>query len=312
MPKTIHKALKWTSSDPFPIEDVQSDSTWQVVEKSQKGTRTEPVQPRAEGYVAARGTQTLSVVNNVLDTKGTKRKCSGDTEAETVSKKTRTEVPASSTQLVGFKWDNANYSLYQESKEKWDSLVPGDNQLLKTLSAQFETISDNISLSTAQMLHTRDAQTFPWGPVGTDIFALVRTVLRAEEETQLQHYECQVCHYRSEAEGDNNTLWDTSKHIWKNSLYRRGSYKEQSVSAWMGAVFNQKSSQMCPQLRLMRNEEIVSYGTTSAPGRVTPIEPVRKIFSNPAYLVIPGFTWWKRTMSGRAQDYESKGILYPL
>ncbi|KAI0643578.1 hypothetical protein C8Q79DRAFT_879684, partial [Trametes meyenii] len=60
MPKTIHKALKWTSSDPFPIEDVQSDSTWQVVEKSQKGARTEPVQPRAEGYVAARGTQTLS------------------------------------------------------------------------------------------------------------------------------------------------------------------------------------------------------------------------------------------------------------
>ncbi|KAI0640354.1 hypothetical protein C8Q79DRAFT_1015300 [Trametes meyenii] len=45
-----------------------------------------------------------------------------------------------------------------------------------------------------------------------------------------------------------------------------------------------EESVIIPRLRLMRNEEIVSYGMTSAPARVTPIEPVRKIFSNPAYL----------------------------
>ncbi|KAI0640375.1 hypothetical protein C8Q79DRAFT_930662 [Trametes meyenii] len=38
-----------------------------------------------------------------------------------------------------------------------------------------------------------------------------------------------------------------------------------------------------PVLRLMRNEEIVSYGMTSAPGRVTPIEPVGILTSNSAY-----------------------------
>ena len=83
--------------------------------------------------------------------------------------------------------------------------------------------------------------------MGTDIYSLVRDVLKAEEDTQTQYYACQSCHYKSEGEGDCNTLWDTSKDIWKNSLYKKGSYKDQSITAWLGAVFNQKTSQVCPQ-----------------------------------------------------------------
>ena len=32
VPDTLHAALAWTSHDPFPIESVQEDSPWQIVE----------------------------------------------------------------------------------------------------------------------------------------------------------------------------------------------------------------------------------------------------------------------------------------
>ncbi|KAI0323672.1 hypothetical protein GY45DRAFT_1341282 [Cubamyces sp. BRFM 1775] len=76
---------------------------------------------------------------------------------------------------------------------------------------------------------------------------LALTLLKATEDTQTHSYKCQACEFDSEAEGDCNVLWDTSKEIWKNSLYSSGSYKGQDIQAWIGAILNQKSTKIWPQ-----------------------------------------------------------------
>lgn len=42
MPKTMHRALKWNVGDTFPIEDVQADTPWQMVEKAKPKDRKQP------------------------------------------------------------------------------------------------------------------------------------------------------------------------------------------------------------------------------------------------------------------------------
>lgn len=271
MPKTMHRALKWNVGDTFPIEDVQADAPWQIVEKAKPKDRKQPKpdlpdQPKkTAGYVAAQGTQALTVVSNTVDKKSVKRKREDDCDA-VGAKKPRGEQVHAAVNFIGFKWDNANYScaydslltillsVYTECTQQWQEMVPEQNALLSKLTGHFNGNSDDIisytttiRQSVRDILHAQDPVTYPNGPVGTDIYALVRELLKASEDTQSQYYSCQSCHYSSESEGACNILWDTSKQIWKNSLYKGGSYKGQSVTAWMGAIFNQKTSQMCPQ-----------------------------------------------------------------
>ncbi|EIW52839.1 uncharacterized protein TRAVEDRAFT_80516, partial [Trametes versicolor FP-101664 SS1] len=143
MPKTMHRALKWNVGDTFPIEDVQADAPWQIVEKAKPKDRKQPKpdlpdQPKkTAGYVAAQGTQALTVVSNTVDKKSVKRKREDDCDAV--------------VNFIGFKWDNANYicaydslltvlSVYTECKQQWQTMVPEQNALLSKLTGHFNGV----------------------------------------------------------------------------------------------------------------------------------------------------------------------------
>lgn len=110
---------------------------------------------------------------------------------------------------IEFKWDNANYScaydsvltillsVYTECKQQWQTMVPEQNALLSKLTGHFNGNSDDIisytttiRQSVRDILHAQDPITYPHGPVGTDIYALVRELLKASEDTQSQYYSC--------------------------------------------------------------------------------------------------------------------------
>ncbi|OJT07697.1 hypothetical protein TRAPUB_1434, partial [Trametes pubescens] len=96
MPKTMHRALTWNTGDPFPIEDVQADAPWQMVEKAKPKDKKQPKSDVADqpsktaGYVAAKGTQALNAVNNTVDKKSVKRKGEDDSD-EVPAKKSHCE-----------------------------------------------------------------------------------------------------------------------------------------------------------------------------------------------------------------------------
>lgn len=289
MPKTMHHALTWNNSDPFPIDDVQADAPWQVVEKprAKDNKKAEALdmpdkQSKDTGYVAAKGTQALTAVSNTLDTKVTKRKRDEDLDNEVTTKKACREAVHNKVQLVGFKWDNVNYScaydslltillsVYTECKQQWLAVVPEQNAHLSRVTTWFDGKNNDVASYTAairhslrHILHAQDPEVFPNGLVGTDIYALVRELLQTSEDSQSQSFACQSCHYMSESEGACNVLWDTSKEVWKKSLYRGGSYKGQSVTAWLGAIFNQKTSQICPQCERSLHQ-CIRYDTAPA------------------------------------------------
>ncbi|EIW51338.1 uncharacterized protein TRAVEDRAFT_77434, partial [Trametes versicolor FP-101664 SS1] len=131
MPKTMHRALTWNVGDPFPIEDIQADAPWQMVEKAKPKDKKQPKsdvpdQPKkTAGYVAAKGTQALSVREDDSDAVGAKKPRGKQVHAE--------------VNFIGFKWDNANYScaydspltillsVYTECKQQWQTMVPEQN-----------------------------------------------------------------------------------------------------------------------------------------------------------------------------------------
>ncbi|EIW59632.1 uncharacterized protein TRAVEDRAFT_82829, partial [Trametes versicolor FP-101664 SS1] len=145
MPKTMHRALKWNVGDTFPMEDVQADDApWPMVEKAKPKDKKQPKpdapdQPKkTAGYVAAQGTQALTVVSNTVDKKSVKRKREDDCDA-VGAKKPRGEQVHAAVNFIGFKWDNANYScaydslltillsVYPECKQQWQTMVPEQN-----------------------------------------------------------------------------------------------------------------------------------------------------------------------------------------
>ncbi|KAI9069010.1 hypothetical protein FKP32DRAFT_1560551 [Trametes sanguinea] len=171
IPKTMHKALVWNSSNPFPIEDPQEEIPWQIVErpkKSKKGAESKDTVEESDntrtskqidttGYVPAKGSHALLVLNNTMDNKSMKRKREAEAETSCITKKARAQMGAGTTQLTGFTWDNVNYSCaydslltillasYTGSEEAWHDLISSNNKYLSKLTEKFATISENIS-----------------------------------------------------------------------------------------------------------------------------------------------------------------------
>ncbi|KAI0717654.1 hypothetical protein C8Q72DRAFT_759117, partial [Fomitopsis betulina] len=133
MPKTMHRALTCN------IDDMQADAPWQIVEKAKPREKKQPKpaipdQPKkTAGYVAAKGTQALTVVSNTMDKKSVKCKREDDCD-EVGTKKPRGEQVHAEVNFIGFKWDNANYScaydclltillsVYTECKQQWQTM----------------------------------------------------------------------------------------------------------------------------------------------------------------------------------------------
>ncbi|RPD54685.1 hypothetical protein L226DRAFT_428259, partial [Lentinus tigrinus ALCF2SS1-7] len=146
MPAVMHSAIKWSSDDPFSIQDKLDNSPWTVI-NSQKSTKQEdngePESKKAQkdtsGFVTAQGTQALDNLNNYTISKRDKHKQNDDDddlEAEVFQRKQVKRIkgstpPKGSQKFLGFPWDSMNWScaydglltillsVYMEQKALW-------------------------------------------------------------------------------------------------------------------------------------------------------------------------------------------------
>ena len=76
VPKAMHKDLKWTDANPFPIEEADETLAWEIIPDNKTGIKPIKKAPTdvfpASYYVPAKGSQTLPTTSNDTGLKGDK------------------------------------------------------------------------------------------------------------------------------------------------------------------------------------------------------------------------------------------------
>ncbi|KAI0749944.1 hypothetical protein C8Q80DRAFT_1064471, partial [Daedaleopsis nitida] len=134
VPNTMHSALKWTTSDPFPIPKVTEDTPWTLVKisKDQKSStansngkdKSEKPQVKRDrtAFVSAQGSHALQTIEQ-------------DTKPQQ-AKRIKVTKPPKGKMFVGFPWECVNHScaydslltvlltLYIECRDLWIQHMP--------------------------------------------------------------------------------------------------------------------------------------------------------------------------------------------
>ena len=283
-PKTMHSALKWDDHNPFPIEDVQEDARWQILQPRGKSeVRPSNNAPTDEfpnktansttGFVVAQGSQSLDKVSDYNGLKNTKRKATdGDGNSKPV-KRTRTTSDQPLCVLKGFPWDSINHScaydslltilmaVHTERKEGWLELASRTNQMLKILGELFDQVySNTMSLIDARD-HMRNVagqinpELGPRGSMPTDAYTLAEHMLNPDVRRLQKEYECTNCDYTSAwmkcREGNSQSirkeaswLFDDGHRVKHNK--GKGRHRRLKVSEWLDITMEQDCDLYCP------------------------------------------------------------------
>ncbi|KZT04719.1 uncharacterized protein LAESUDRAFT_609174, partial [Laetiporus sulphureus 93-53] len=126
--KTMHRSLKWSNEDPYPLNDPEPDMQDKLKEIKS-----------VYRYLPAKGTNALLTISN--DQGGKKKKCmcvSDETGLD--DKKMRTTSPLSLySSPVSFIWDENNYScaydslfsillkMFRDCPQQWNETVKNQN-----------------------------------------------------------------------------------------------------------------------------------------------------------------------------------------
>ena len=280
VPNTIHDALKWSSNDPFPIEPVTEDAPWTILKPSKEQPKDQSVKTNNNdvnvksmtrdriAFVPAQGSHALQSVSNVSKS-AKKRKCVDEmTECEIQSRAKRIRVGKApeGKVFVGFPWDQQNYScaydslltcllaLYTETQDIWKSTVATQSRTLTDIGQLFHNTLPKVrtmSLTQARdflrnMLGARNSELKAKGTQFTDLYTLVREVIKVEMPVIQRCYICRACDYKSEPELRHRVVWSCDVDFWKANPARLGIHKGKSVTQWINALSLQKTANVCP------------------------------------------------------------------
>ena len=171
VPDIVPDVLKWSKSDPMKILDVQTDTSWQLIERFKE---------KSVKYVPAVGTVGINNVSSV------KRKA--DEAFNNVSKRRRTNLNFSSQNVdVGLIWDSHDYScaydalfailgdIWVYNPTMWSREFGTMSTFANHLGMGFQKVSlkkkdlEDARNNVRKMLHQKDPIAFSYGHSGVDI-----------------------------------------------------------------------------------------------------------------------------------------------
>ena len=182
----------------------------------------------------------------------TKRKRPPIDEEETTKKASKrikvTEHPQGKS-LRGFQWDADNWScaydslltillsLYQECSDSWQLELGGQSEILRQIGTLFQ---NNLNLIPTMTLHeVRDSirdslganvpEIAAKGREMTDIYTVVRHMLKVDDNMVDRQYQCRACEYQSEVQKINQTVWICDAQFWKNNPAKLGTHKGKTI-----------------------------------------------------------------------------------
>lgn len=166
---------------------------------------------------------------------------------------------------MGFIWDSETYScaydalftilfsVYTESTRMWNASTKHQNRLLAVVTRAFKLVQkDRLTMEEARhmirhALHLTSPSLFPVkGRDGTDIFELCHYMFDINDPHLIIYNMCDHCRLVNNAKENGTLVWNCSYEKWNNSTYKMGSYKNRPTSAWIQALFSQKSTRRCP------------------------------------------------------------------
>ncbi|KZT10425.1 uncharacterized protein LAESUDRAFT_614928, partial [Laetiporus sulphureus 93-53] len=132
--KTMHRSLKWSNEDPYPLNDPEPDSPWQIVTQD----KLKELKPVYKHLPAKRIKALLTVSNDQGEKKKKRMRVSDETGLD--DKKMRTASPLSLySSPVSFIWDENNYScaydslfsillkVFTDCSQQWNDTVKNQN-----------------------------------------------------------------------------------------------------------------------------------------------------------------------------------------
>ncbi|KZT01658.1 uncharacterized protein LAESUDRAFT_610103, partial [Laetiporus sulphureus 93-53] len=155
IPKIMHQSLKWSNEDPYPLNDPECDSPWQIVSKptrhSDDAKKTSLVQDKLKEikpvyrYLPAKGTKALLTVSN---NQGRKKKKHMHVSNETGldDKKMRTASPLSlysSPNNYSCAYDSLFSILlkvFTDCPQQWNDTVKNQNDFLHKFTNVFTKV----------------------------------------------------------------------------------------------------------------------------------------------------------------------------
>ena len=329
VPQAIHTAIKWSSTDPFPIEPVTEDTPWMTIkgptvksiesrtETSNNITQKNSVKQAHSLFKPAQGSQALNAVSNISKS-AVKRK--RDEEVEQTLKKVRakrikaTKAPQGKT-FVGFPWDEENYScaydslltcllaLYTQCRETWNQTVTAQSQTLRDLGMLFNNTLPEVnrmSLPQARnffrnLMGARNTELRAKESELTDLYTLVRETLKLDIPVLQRIYRCRTCNYTSDPMTSSKVVWTCDVDFWKANPAKLGTHKGKSVTQWMNALAIQKTNQCCPKCSKCM---VMLDSYTVAPGILAFLTPDKVVIET--QIVCPNIN----------QMYKLCGIIY--
>ena len=237
IPKSMHRAIKWSQRRPFPIDPATEDSPWTVIKTSSKEDKSldsQKVTTRdTSNFIPAKGTQALKNIANVTIQKGAKRKRIEEEEEEEekegqdaekldVQVKKRAKpitvtAPPAGKLFKGIPWDNVNWScaydslmtvmlsVYTECSENWRLDAAHQSEILLRMGELFDSAASHpATISVAEvrntvrnMLSCINPELGPQGPQYTDLYELSKNLLAVDEDVMTTSLLCRACQYAS-------------------------------------------------------------------------------------------------------------------
>src|SRR6266536_2419017 len=210
VPPKTDKCLRWSSDDPLDLIPMVTDSTWQILDKSNNSAvaTTLKAKKAASAFVPARGSQALTA---------RQKRAIEDDKVSSPSKKQKTSASSSGSHNnapIGLVWDADNHSCAYDALfvilhdiwldnprilSKWFRDV--GNKHLTALSKGFkqylkgELSLEDVRDSVRHQLHIEDPDAFPLGDIGASVGRLASEMLRTSHFIASSQLVCTTCDY---------------------------------------------------------------------------------------------------------------------
>jgi hypothetical protein len=277
MPKNMPDALRWSDRSPFTIADPFDEAQWEIVDNKQvsKEKNSGPTSNTASGtlksgmqsFVVASGTKKLPKTGTEIS--GKKRKRNDNDKSLEISQKRRrksSDINLNNQQRLfkGLVWNFETYScaydslftiLYnfmQTNPTQWNKLVHIGSDYLKLFSITFQNINFNLHTledkreSVRLQLSNDFPSMFPMTRDGADARELCDVMLSSGQVLMHKVHYCSTCQVSTgETEADSDKRFQCSKLTWQNKSSRLGSINGRTISVWLQAMLQTKSSMKC-------------------------------------------------------------------
>ena len=247
VPSTIHPAITWSKSNPFPLSPVVDDTKWTLVDNNSVGLKKQ------------------QMVSKFVPAKAMKRKFSDANDDSVILPKAKKFKPAFSPvhtncSPMGLVWDKVNFScaydalftilhsIWYENPVYWGNVFQDANQYLSSLSIGFDMhLNERISMEDArddvrQLLHENDPLMFPTGAEYASAVDLANTVCSLSTPVSTSEYECTAC---------GNVTHTKSEISYFAELQRSVLEIQQSdtIAKILGRLMFMKSSRTCTECK---------------------------------------------------------------